>query len=66
MNRKIYRELAKKHGVTAAEVRRDMQSALNAAYENSARTPRNYTGAKRRPARRRRSHPGGMDPLRRP
>ena len=39
MNRKIYRELAKKHGVTAAEVRRDMQSALNAAYENSARTP---------------------------
>ncbi|MEA4992215.1 MAG: sporulation initiation factor Spo0A C-terminal domain-containing protein [Oscillibacter sp.] len=39
MNRKIYRQLAKKHGVTTEEIRRDMQSALNAAYENPARTP---------------------------
>lgn len=38
MNRKIYRQLAKKHGVTAEEIRRDMQSALNAAYESPSRT----------------------------
>lgn len=38
MNRKIYRKLAKKHGVTAEEIRRDMQSALNTAYENPSRT----------------------------
>ncbi|WP_312281757.1 sporulation initiation factor Spo0A C-terminal domain-containing protein [Oscillibacter sp.] len=38
MNRKVYRQLAKKHGVTTEEIRRDMQSALNIAYENPSRT----------------------------
>jgi len=32
MNRKMYREIAKKHGVTVAEVKRDMQEAINEAY----------------------------------
>lgn len=39
MNRKIYRKIAKKHGVTEEEVRRDMQAALNSAYESPCRTP---------------------------
>ncbi len=39
MNLKIYRQLAKKHGVAAEEIRRDMHSALNAAYEKPSRTP---------------------------
>ena len=30
--RKIYRELAKKHGVSAKEVRQEMQTALTEAY----------------------------------
>ena len=30
--RKIYRELAKKHGVSVKEVREDMQAALTEAY----------------------------------
>ena len=30
--RKIYRELAKKHGVSAKEVRQEMQAALTEAY----------------------------------
>ncbi len=34
-NRKIYREIAKKHGVSVAEVKRDMQSAINHAYQNN-------------------------------
>ncbi len=38
MNRNIYRQLAKKHGVTTEEIWRDMQSALNAAYERPFRT----------------------------
>ena len=37
MNRKLYRKIAKKHGVTVAEVKADMQAAINAAYENSDR-----------------------------
>ena len=32
--RKIYRELAKKHGVSVKEVREDMQAALTEAYTN--------------------------------
>ncbi len=32
-NRKIYRQLAKKHGVSAKEIKNDMQSALNQAYQ---------------------------------
>ena len=34
-NRKIYRQIAKKNGVTVAEVKGDMQSALKHAYESS-------------------------------
>lgn len=30
--RKIYKQIAKKHGVTVAEVRADIQSAITAAY----------------------------------
>ena len=32
--RKIYRQIAKEHGVTVAEVKRDMQEAISAAYQN--------------------------------
>ncbi|WP_242996560.1 sporulation initiation factor Spo0A C-terminal domain-containing protein [Lacrimispora amygdalina] len=32
--RKIYRKIAKKNGVSVAEVKRDMQEAINAAYQN--------------------------------
>ena len=32
--RKIYRELARKHGVSAKEVRQEMQAALEDAYTN--------------------------------
>lgn len=32
MNRKIYKQLAKKYGVTVEEIKRDMQEAINAAY----------------------------------
>ena len=32
--RKIYRELAKKHGVSVKEIRQDMQAALTEAYTN--------------------------------
>ena len=32
--RKIYRELAKKHGVSVKEVREEMQAALTDAYTN--------------------------------
>ena len=34
MNRKMYREIARKHGVTAEEVKRDIQAAIDQAYEN--------------------------------
>ena len=32
--RKIYRKLAKKHGVNVKEIRQDMQAALTEAYTN--------------------------------
>lgn len=32
--RKIYRKVAREHGVSVAEVKQDMQAAINAAYEN--------------------------------
>lgn len=32
--RNIYRKIAKEHGVTVEEVKRDMQEAINYAYEN--------------------------------
>lgn len=34
MNRKFYRQLAKKHGVSVKEVKRDMQIAIDEAYKN--------------------------------
>lgn len=33
--RKVYRQIAKKHGVSVADVKRDMQEALNYAYNNT-------------------------------
>ncbi len=33
-NRKLYREIAKKNGVSMKEVKHDMQEALNHAYNN--------------------------------
>lgn len=33
--RKIYRQIAKKHGVSVADVKRDMQEAINYAYQNT-------------------------------
>lgn len=32
--RNVYRKIAKEHGVTVEEVKRDMQEAINYAYEN--------------------------------
>jgi len=37
MNRKIYRKLSKKHGVTVAEVKQDMQEAINTVYTDPDR-----------------------------
>lgn len=34
MNRSVLRKIAKQNGVTVAEVRREMQRAIEAAYEN--------------------------------
>jgi len=34
MNRSDYRKIARKHGVSIKEVKRDMQAAVDAAYEN--------------------------------
>ena len=33
MNRKLYREVAKRHGVSVEEVKKDMQAAVDHAYE---------------------------------
>ena len=32
---KIYRKVAQKYGVSVAEVKKDIQEAINAAYQNS-------------------------------
>lgn len=41
--RKVYRKIAREHGVTPAEVKRDMQAAIDHAYQ---KTPNNgITGA---------------------
>jgi len=32
MNRKIYKAIAKKHGISVEEVKREMQKAVDAAY----------------------------------
>lgn len=37
MNRKLYRKLAKKHGVTVAEVNQNMQEVINTAYTDPDR-----------------------------
>lgn len=34
MNRRDYRKIAKKYGVSVSEVKKDMQEAINAAYQN--------------------------------
>lgn len=34
-NRKIYRKIAKAHGVSVKEVKTEMQSAINHAYNNT-------------------------------
>lgn len=36
--RSIYRKIAKEHGVTVAEVKRDMQAAVDHAYQKSDKT----------------------------
>ena len=36
--RKIINQVAKKHGVTAAEVKRDMQHVINSAFVNPTKT----------------------------
>ena len=36
MNRKTYRQLAKKHGMSIGEIKREMQTAIDAAYQNPA------------------------------
>lgn len=33
--RKIYRKIARKHGITVEEVKREMQSAIDETYNNS-------------------------------
>ena len=35
-NRKIYRQIAKDHGVSPKEVKADMQAAINYAYNNTS------------------------------
>lgn len=37
-NRKLYCQIAKKHGTTAKEVKQEIQAALNAAYRNPERS----------------------------
>jgi len=43
MNRKIYKKLAKKYGVTVDEIKRDMQEAVNATYKTPTSSARNVT-----------------------
>ncbi|BAE82720.1 sporulation initiation factor Spo0A-like protein [Desulfitobacterium sp. LBE] len=38
--RRIYRKVAKKHGVSATEVKRDMQAAIEHAYNRPSRSER--------------------------
>ena len=39
--RKIYREIAKKDGVSVAEVKREMEKAIGAAWDNPNKTAEN-------------------------
>lgn len=36
--RNIYRKIAKEHGITVAEVKRDMQAAIDRAYQKNDKT----------------------------
>ncbi len=38
-NRSIYRKIAKEHGVSVAEVKAEMQAAVDAAWNNPNKTP---------------------------
>jgi len=38
MNRKVYKALAKKYGVSVDEIKRDMQEAINHAYQQPSPT----------------------------
>lgn len=38
-NRSIYRKIAKQHGVSVAEVKSEMQAAVDAAWNNPNKTP---------------------------
>ncbi len=38
--RRIYRKVAKKHGISVAEVRKDMQAAIDYAYQKSDKSER--------------------------
>lgn len=44
--RKVYRKIARKHGVTPAEIKQDMQAAIDQAYQNT--TNDGITGAYQR------------------
>ena len=41
MSRRIYRKIAKKHGVSIEEVRQDIQNAIDLAYTDSNLSPIN-------------------------
>ena len=41
MNRRIYRKIAKKHGVSAEEVRQDIQTAIKITYSDTNLSPKN-------------------------
>lgn len=51
MNRNIYREIAKKHGVTVEEVKREMQGAIDDAYADPQRDLINLYTQKKVPRR---------------
>ncbi|HMM05963.1 MAG TPA: sporulation initiation factor Spo0A C-terminal domain-containing protein [Clostridiales bacterium] len=48
--RTIYRKVAKKHGVTAAEVKREMQAAVDCAYRKPDKTEAEKSIQRRVPA----------------
>lgn len=48
--RAIYRKVAKKHGVTAAAVKREMQAAIDCAYRQPDKTEAEKSSQKKVPA----------------
>ncbi len=40
-NRKMYRRIARKYGVSAAEVKREMENAIEQAWKKTDKTPEN-------------------------